>query len=250
MIDLQKAQKAFIKYTNNYDLNDINITRKIYHSIRVMEYSKRIAENINLTKEQVDLASLIGLLHDIARFEQWKRYGTYSDSASIDHGDFSVELLQENNFIREFIDTDMYDDIIITAIKNHNKYKIEELEGEKLLQAQIIKDADKLDIFYQIATQYFKNPRETEIQDISDDFWEEFQREQCVHKRPNSTDIDDLILMTSFIYDIYYDYSFRIIHEEQFIEKIFGQFDFKKTEVKEKIEKVISQANSYIINKM
>ena len=35
-------------------------------------YSK-IAEDLNLSKEQIDLATLIGLLHDIARFEQRKR---------------------------------------------------------------------------------------------------------------------------------------------------------------------------------
>ena len=74
MIDLSKAKSEFIKYTNNYDLNDSHITRKIHHSLRVMEASKKIAENLNLTKEQIDLATLIGLLHDIARFEQRKRY--------------------------------------------------------------------------------------------------------------------------------------------------------------------------------
>lgn len=250
MIDLQKAQKAFLEYTNNYDLNNANITRKISHSIRVMDYSKRIAENINLTKEQVDLATLIGLLHDIARFEQWTRYETYNDSTSIDHGDFAVEILKENDFIRNFIDTDIYDDIIYTAIKNHNKYKIEELEGEKLIQAQIIKDADKLDIYYQIATQYFKDPRKTETEDISDEFFEEFKQEQCVHKRPNPTEIDELILIVSFIYDIYFNYSFRILNDEKFIERIFAQFDFKKPDVKEKIDKIIKQANTYIKNKM
>ena len=32
----------------------------------------------------VDLAWLIGLLHDVGRFEQLKRYGTFIDSQSID----------------------------------------------------------------------------------------------------------------------------------------------------------------------
>ena len=79
MINLNKAKEEFIKYTNTYDLENTGITRKIYHSLRVMEYSKKIAENMNLSEEQVKLATLIGLLHDIARFEQMKRYGTYKD---------------------------------------------------------------------------------------------------------------------------------------------------------------------------
>ena len=35
-MDLEKAQKEFIKYTENYDLRDSNIIRKQLHSIRVM----------------------------------------------------------------------------------------------------------------------------------------------------------------------------------------------------------------------
>lgn len=250
MIDLEKAKKVFIDYTNNYDLNDSNITRKIHHSLRVMNYGKKIAENLNLTKEQIDLATLIGLLHDIARFEQWKRYGTYNDAKSIDHGDLAVEILEENNFIREFIEDCEYDEIIKIAIKNHNKYKIEKLEGKKLLQAQIIKDADKLDIFYQIATDYYKNPRVTENQNISNDFFEEFKKKQCVHKKADSTDLDELVLITSFIYDMYFDYSLKILYDEKFIEKNFEQFDFKIPGVKEKIQEIIAQANDYIINKI
>ena len=110
MIDLEKAKSEFIKYTNNYDLNNSHIERKIHHSLRVMEVSKKIAENLNLTKEQIDLATLIGLLHDIARFEQRKRYGTYYDKKSIDHGDFAIELLEENDFIRTGCSPDMYED--------------------------------------------------------------------------------------------------------------------------------------------
>jgi len=75
-MDIEKAKKEFIKYTNNYDLQNDNITRKIGHSIRVMEISESIAKDLDLTKEQIELATLIGLLHDIARFEQMKRYAS------------------------------------------------------------------------------------------------------------------------------------------------------------------------------
>lgn len=35
-MDIEKAQKEFIKYTEKYDLSDVNIKRKQEHSIRVM----------------------------------------------------------------------------------------------------------------------------------------------------------------------------------------------------------------------
>ena len=68
----------------------------------------------------------MGLLHDIARFEQYTRFQTFSDLKSIDHGDYGVEILKQNNYIRKFIDTDEYDNIIFKAIKNHNIFKIED----------------------------------------------------------------------------------------------------------------------------
>ena len=45
MIDIKKSKDEFMKYTNNYDIENENIERKIYHSLRVMEISKKIATN-------------------------------------------------------------------------------------------------------------------------------------------------------------------------------------------------------------
>ena len=249
MIDLEKAKEEFIKYTNTYDLENTGITRKIYHSLRVMEYSKKIAENMNLFEEQVKLATLIGLLHDIARFEQMKRYGTYKDKISIDHGDFAIEILEKDNFIRKFIETDKYDNIIKIAIKNHNKYKIENLEGEELLQSKIIKDADKLDIFFQIANQFSKDVSLVENSEVSEDYIKQIREEKCIYRNVEETPLDEVVLAISFIYDTYFDYSFNIIKEEKFIEKIFAQFNFKKEKTQEQINEIIQLAQKYITKK-
>ena len=246
MIDLEKAKREFIKYTNNYDLNDSHITRKISHSLRVMEVSRKIAENLSLTQEQIDLATLIGLLHDIARFEQRKRYGTYFDKKSIDHGDFAIELLEENNFIRNFIEDDKYDKIIKVAIKNHNKYEIEQLDDEEeLLQSKIIKDADKIDIFYQLAYQFAKNKDNIENSEISEDYIKQLKQEKCILRNIEESAIDELVLITSFIYDIHFDSSLKLIKEENYIEKMFQQFNFnEKTNIQ--VEEILKIAKYYL----
>ena len=123
-MDIEKAQKEFIKYTEKYDLSDVNIKRKQEHSIRVMKISKRIAEGMKLAQEEIDIATLIGLLHDIARFEQYTKYHTFKDAESIDHGDLGAEILKKD--IKKYIETDEYDELIQLAVKNHNKYKIQE----------------------------------------------------------------------------------------------------------------------------
>ena len=123
-MNIEKAIEEFIKYTENYNLDGPRIEGKQKHSIRVMEISKEIAQGLRLTLEEIDIATLIGLLHDIARFEQYTQYHTFKDAQSIDHGDLGVEIL--NKDIRKYIETDKYDETIKLAVKNHNKYKIQE----------------------------------------------------------------------------------------------------------------------------
>lgn len=246
MIDLEKAKREFINYTNNYDLNNSHITRKIYHSLRVMEVSRKIAEKLNLTQEQIDLATLIGLLHDVARFEQRKRYGTYYDKKSVDHGDLAVELLEENNFIRTFIEDDKYDKIIKIAIKNHNKYEIEPLDGgEELLQAKIIKDADKIDIYYQLAYQFAKDKEKIENSEISEDYMKQLKQGKCIFRNAEESAIDELVLITSFIYDIHFDSSLKLIKEENYIGKMFEQFKFNENTQKQ-VNEILKIANDYL----
>ena len=80
-----KMKEEFDKYVQNYDLNNIDIKRKYRHSYRVMNLSKRYATLLGFSKEDIELATVIGLLHDIGRFEQLKVYHTYDDTKSIDH---------------------------------------------------------------------------------------------------------------------------------------------------------------------
>ena len=147
MIDFEEAEKQFKQYVSSYDMKNENIKLKLEHSFRVEQESYNIAQSLNLSEEQKELAKLIGLLHDIGRFEQVTIYNTFKDSVSIDHAEFGVEQLIKNNFIRRFISTSKYDKIIFEAIRNHNKYSIDSnLNEEEMLQAKIIRDADKLDI--------------------------------------------------------------------------------------------------------
>ena len=91
-IDLEKAKHEFIEYTNKYDIKNEHISRKIGHSIRVMNISKEIATKIGLTQEEIKIAEIIGLLHDIARFEQYTQFQTFNDLNSFDHGNYASKV--------------------------------------------------------------------------------------------------------------------------------------------------------------
>lgn len=104
IIDRKNVEDTFKKYTDNYDTSDEKIKLKVDHTYRVAALSERIAISLGLDKADTDLAWLIGMLHDIGRFEQLKNYGTFSDADSIDHAHYGVELLFDEGLIWKFID--------------------------------------------------------------------------------------------------------------------------------------------------
>ena len=250
-MNLEKAKQEFMEYTSNYDANNASIARKIGHSIRVMEISGEIAKYLNLNNEQIELAKMIGLLHDIARFEQMKRYGTFKDSKSCDHGDLGVQLLEQDEFIRKFVKEDKYDRMILIAIKNHNKYKIEEnLNEEELLFSKIIRDADKLDIMYEGVEMFWKDEqelKEVEESDITKEVYNQFIGNQTINRKFGKLPADRLVCFLGFIFDINYKYDFKVIKQEDYINKILNRFNFKH---REKFEKVREIANKYIKTKI
>ena len=72
MIDIENAKEEFLKYRDLFDKENENIERKYVHTLNVMDLSEIIATSLNLNEEEIKLAKLIALLHDIARFEEYK----------------------------------------------------------------------------------------------------------------------------------------------------------------------------------
>ena len=100
IIDIKEAQKAFKEYAKKYNPEDEKIKIKIAHIQRVAQNSKRIAQNLKLSQEDIELAELIGLLHDIGRFEQVRLYHTFVDKDSINHGEYGAKILFEDGLIK------------------------------------------------------------------------------------------------------------------------------------------------------
>ena len=251
-IDLENAKEEFIKYTQGYDLNDENIDLKQKHSLRVMKISKQIAKDMRLSEEEINLATLIGLLHDIARFEQYTQYKTFRDIDSIDHGDYGAEILKKD--IRRYIETPQYDEIIIKAVKNHNKYKIEEgLSLKEELFAKIIRDADKIDIMFETVDMFWKGKEDIiENSTITENVIQQFNEGSLIKRKKGEkleNSINKIISTIAFIFDINFKMSFRIIKEENYINKILKRFDIKDKYTKKEVEKIRIKANEYIEEK-
>ena len=252
MIDITKAKKAFKEYIQNYDINNPKVKLKIAHIERTANIARKTAESLNLEKEDIELAELIGLLHDIGRFEQIKRYNTFVDYLSEDHAKLGVDILFEENLIREFIEDNKYDRIIKLAILNHNKDKnniTKNITEKEKLHIKLIRDSDKTDIIYLLTFEDKKAAWEKE--DLSEEiFTEEIYREFIEDKNifyPNmQTYADRLIGHFAFVYDFNYQYGLKIIYNNEYYTKIYNRFKFNNKKTEEEFKNIYKITINYI----
>ena len=197
--------EEFNNYVNNYDINLDGISRKYKHSFRVMELSKKYAKLLNFSDEDVELASIIGLLHDIGRFEQYAKYKSFDDYKTFDHADYGVKILFEDGLISKFTDRKDDYELIKFAIRNHNKIKIEDTNNKDYVRfAKLIRDVDKLDIVFIFG--YLGELKNRANRDnISDNVLKAIYEERQVDKRDVLNNNDDLAILFGFVFDINYD---------------------------------------------
>ena len=149
-IDRARAQKAFADYAAHYNAADAKVKLKIDHTYRVAALCARIAQSLALPPEDVDLAWLSGILHDVGRFEQLRRYNTFIDAQSVSHAALSVAVLFDEGRIRDYLDDAGADALLRTAVEWHSAFRLPEaLDDRTRLFCQILRDADKIDILRQ-----------------------------------------------------------------------------------------------------
>ena len=252
MIDIKRAEEEFKRYVSKYDMSQAPISRKFYHTFRVEKICGEIAKRYGMCEQEIDLAKLIGLLHDIARFEQHTIYGTYDDISSIDHGNLAIEILKKDNYIRKYIKIDKYDDIILKAIKYHNKYSIgtDVSEDEKVF-CDIIRDADKLDIFHININESLKLKKDiVEKELITKETFEQFMAKELIDRKNVKNNIDRVVVLIAFIYDFNFNESYKMVKENNYIERSIDLFKFKEQDTKDKMKIIRETAKEYLEEKI
>lgn len=254
MIDINKAKKFYKNYISNYNPEEPRIALKIAHIYRTAEEAKRLAEKLNLSEEDLLLAELIGLLHDIGRFEQVKLYNTFIDGISVNHAEYGVKVLFEDGLIRNFIEDNQYDEIIKKAILNHNRPKIDNVADEReLLHCKIIRDADKLDIYYALLVEELEATYPLDRykkEDVSGEVKEEFIKNRIVTHCNVKTCVDLLVGQIAFVFDINYLFSIEKINNEKYLEKLIERFDAQDPKTIKDLEELKDIAEKYIQEKI
>lgn len=249
MIDILKARLAFKEYIKNYDINDEKIQIKIAHIQRVARISKELATKLNLDEENVKLAELIGMLHDIGRFEQVKQYNTFIDKDSINHGQYGVKILFEDGLIRNFIEDNQYDKIIYQAIINHNKNEVpKRLSQEEELHSKIIRDADKTDIYYALITEDIQDTYCTDSMSndiIKDEIMREF-KDNKINYQIIDTAAEAMVSHIAYVFDFNYKYGLEIVKQNDYINKLANKYKFNNIDTYNKMQECAKIANEFI----
>lgn len=255
VINRKNVINAFAEYVRNYDPSDEKIKLKIDHTYIVAGLCQRIAESLGLSEPDVDIAWLLGMLHDIGRFEQIRRFGTFNDAQSVDHAEFGADLLFKEGLIRKFAEgyyeecelaepENQEDEQIIKnnehhnkdtgllemEIRQHNKYRVkEDLTERQRMFCDILRDADKVDIFkvnadipmeiiYDVTTEELKNGI------ITKEVLESFYKKETVLKSVRRSAVDHIVGHISLLFELVYKESYRQAKEQGYVYKLL---DFK-----------------------
>ena len=249
-----ELQEWFEKYVQEFYLSEKDkeqIDLKYKHSYRVYQNINKLANDIGLSSEEIIIANIIGLFHDLGRFEQYKRYKTFSDSESLNHGKLSVEILQDYQLLKKL--KPEIQNIIFQAIMNHNKLDIPaETSGKALLFTKLIRDADKLDIWNIFSRRYHSkkdnNKINIELSDkpgISPNIFQQVLEGKPVKYSSLKTVDDFKLIQIGWTYDLNFKESLRILKEKQYLKKIYETME-QSIQVKEIYDKIINYINQTI----
>lgn len=259
MIDIEKAKIAFKDFLEEYkDKSDLGFELKIVHTYHVAENAKKIAQELNLGKEDIELAELIGILHDIGRFEELK-ITKELNSVKFDHAGHGSKMLFEKGMIRKFIEDNQYDNIIKRAIENHSKLEIEkDLDERTLLHSKIIRDADKIDNYRvkkdekveAIFPKRVNKKEDMEESKMSDKVYNTILDKKCVYIHDRVTPLDFWVCILAFTFDLNFDVSYKIVKENDYINVLVDRFEYRDEETKNRMEKVRKIINGYVDEKI
>ena len=81
---------------------------------------------------------------------------------------------------------------------------------------------------------------------ISKETIEQFKNFVQIKSQKIETEIDNVIRVIAFIFDMNFKPSFQILKEEDYINKILNRYDFKDEYTKQKVEEIRRVANEYV----
>ncbi|MDD2403756.1 MAG: HD domain-containing protein [Lentisphaerae bacterium] len=227
---MQEFTKFFIEYSESFltgnAAEDQMIILKRDHCTAVSGLALELMQSVSACPADWRAAELGGLLHDIGRFRQYRQYRTFSDARSENHAKLSVEVIEELKITEKLPPQEQR--MILKTVARHNLPKLPaEPETRQRLLDQVVRDADKIDI-YNIVLDYYERPELhqsvaldlPDLPQISDEVIAALSAKQSVNMRALATLNDFKLCQLAWVYDLNLFRSRRIFAERNYIERM------------------------------
>lgn len=229
---LQRLKAWFAGYCRSFHTgnpaDDRNYVLKEEHTGRVCENIRRIAGEAGVGADGLLLAEAIALCHDVGRFPQYRRYRTFKDADSANHAALGVAVLREEGVLDKLPQDEQ--DIIIRGVGLHNVFAVpEQLDPESALFVSMIRDADKIDI-WRVFIDYYRLPDGErasavglgfpDLPGYSPEVASCLERREMVRLATVRSLNDFKLLQLSWVFDLNFPVSFRMIRERRLIEQL------------------------------
>ena len=142
----------FITYADTFYVgkadHDFHLDLKAEHSRNVFSYACALAceeEVFNADRTVARAQLLASLYHDLGRFPQYHRFGTFIDTASVNHARLSAYEVKCRGFLDR--ETPRVRRLALAGIVMHNRFAVPSgMDSDALAVVRAVRDADKLDI--------------------------------------------------------------------------------------------------------
>jgi len=198
------------------------------HSNNVAIQANILAKAVLQSEEERRIVEVSALFHDLGKAVLIVQGDESPTNIQRDHAALSAKLLQEMKFYSKLpADIQL---ILTKSIENHSKQKLPKLDNEQqTLYARILRDADKLDIF-ESSFRYFKERFGVQPfisidlinqVDVSDKIIKSILAGKMAAVEDMKTINDYKLLLLSMTFDLNFKYTYRIMSEKQYIQKIY-----------------------------
>ena len=218
---IQNYNSIFWNQIKYYDLTDSNLLRKVIHSFEVARNCFSIACNTHLNEKERNLCYLIGLFHDIGRFEQWVQYKTYDDNKSVDHGELSYNILSDHSYGKLLNLNKSELDIFKEAIRYHTKPYLGE-DANIIKFNNILKNSDAFANI--VSTANGMQQMTASKNGVSNEILEDFKNRKFLKFYSPKTKLDRCLMLAACCYYINDKFIRKIIAESNYIGVIYDTF--------------------------
>lgn len=228
-----KIRTWYDAYVSEFSSEDseiqINIDLIKEHASRVLENVQELGTSINLDESNLLLLEISALLHDIGRFEQLVKHGTYADNDESNHIQIGLEVIKEHEILDILVEKEKQ--LILDCVEMHDISVLPKIEDEQFLSLiHLLRDADRIDVL-RVVSEYYTHKKiypnrhlDMELKDmpgISKKISKAIMDEK-IAKRDDVKNVNDLKLsQMSWVFDMNFKRSSKMISEKGYIKAIF-----------------------------